>query len=673
MGNIQVGQATYTAGGITAATGVARSGLDSLANRLEGFSKQMTQMAHTQATAEAEHQAALDDANNKEFHSESVMTVYGKAYNDARSASYMNNAELSLAEMSNEYAMKHQNDPEGYRTGFSKYFKGLQDAAPTPELKASVGILGKKLANHSYGKLKIAEANRVADERKTDFLANVDVKLGAIVNAINSNNPATVELLQEGMNVQATQLIEDGIITEAEKLGYETKAKQIVRKGVLNNNMKLLLEDGEMEQAKEMITAWDDQIQPGLTIKEHDEISSSITKLYNAQVKQNNANNKVVKENANIALKEETKVLNSGGTPTDPVSEEVIANASTTTRRTHQIAQEVRKITKAFDGKALEVKQTEITHLLSEDTTGIVDMEVREALEKSLNAERTAWIKDPQIQAVESGFVDSLDPIYPGIDPQSAGQILQDRYTTSQKNIAHAGKGAYNLLTKTEAMKFSAAIEEGSTDDVLALLKQIGSIDPKVSKPLYKQIAKEGAFSFAVAGQLLNAQSGEAKNTAKTIIFGSKLKDITVPAETMRNLSNTVAAYFPMSTAEFRNGATEAVENFIKGGGDINLKNEKAFAKVFGTMESYNGGAFTMPVGVTEGEFEEYLDNFTVPGGTGTSILERGVRDMSNTFFNGTLQLVNTGESGKYLIKDTEINGIITNQDGTPMVIEYGN
>ena len=88
-----------------AATQVAGQQLNTLSNRLQGFSDAMMQRQAEVVADKATDKALADYEKTGEFNKEDVYTIYGKAYNTAGKAAYGANAELIITEKAQALAI----------------------------------------------------------------------------------------------------------------------------------------------------------------------------------------------------------------------------------------------------------------------------------------------------------------------------------------------------------------------------------------------------------------------------------------------------------------------------------------------------------------------------------------------------------------------------------------
>lgn len=147
-----------SARGATTAISQATSGIESLANRLERFSKESFQAAGQAAQAEAVRDATIDIQKRKqkvsdirnsgatsqeqekqiaslvEGKTQDDFTIYGKAYNNAASSAYANQVALDAKTAAEMATVQAEGDPSAFMAMYTKFEEETVKDAPSAEL-----------------------------------------------------------------------------------------------------------------------------------------------------------------------------------------------------------------------------------------------------------------------------------------------------------------------------------------------------------------------------------------------------------------------------------------------------------------------------------------------------------------------------------------------------------
>ena len=385
--NVEAIQNSSSTAGGQAAVGQATRNLDSLANRLKSFSDQSFQTAGMQATAEATDQAAKDDINGKEFHKKDVYTMYGKAYNTARSASYAANSEIDLSTASQALTMEFKGDPLGYRNAMKEYTNTLQSEAPTPELAGVISVSGRKIINYSFGKMSVQKDAEIKASQKVEYTQTIDLKIAQMVNAQSSGDMKTYDLIEGSIIQYSKTMLENGVLTEAELLKIQDVIDFTINKGVAEQEVTDLVSEGQLDMAIERVNMFKEEIQEGYTIEEWQAIGSSMNSIVSAGIKNANLQQKQITKGANNRIKEAISIMESGKYPSSPITEDILANASDEERRKYEIQVGVSSILNEFTGSSLLDKESALEAFSELETATIAQVEAFGLLEEDIEAE----------------------------------------------------------------------------------------------------------------------------------------------------------------------------------------------------------------------------------------------------------------------------------------------
>jgi hypothetical protein len=668
--NISAPQATTPTTGTQAAIGQATRNIASLSDRLEAFSKKSLQVAAAQAANEATRQAAIDDVKGKEFHEENVHTIYGKAYNNVRSASYAANSEIDLTATSQRLSQELQGDPVGYRNAMKEYINTLQKDAPTPELQSVINISGKKITNHAFGKMSIAKDAEIKAFQKEEYTQNVNLKIGQAINAKSSGDQKTFDLIMSSMTQYTTTMQESGAITPAEVLKIKDIAEFTINKGVAEQNITDLVSQGNFDEAIKKVNKFDEEIQEGYTVKGWKAVSSSMSSILGSGLKREKLLNAQIKKEADNKIRDSIKIMENGKYPDTPVTDEDLANASPSIVEKFTTQETVSDILSKFSGDSLIEKEEKLNEFKSSREASKTDIKVMKGLEENIRNERQAWTKDPMSQGQAVGFytLNSFDMN----SPEDVPSILNERMINSDLNQEEAGSGAYKLLTTQEAN----ALSDFMAGDVPISEKQkmisiIAHSRDGAADRIFKQVGQKKAFNFAFAGDL--ALIGN--ESASLRVLQGKNADVTLETGLKQDLQARLSGVFNNYTAEDFNKNLKGMTDYAKGkiltGEDIGSAAD-IIEETIGRPIKYNSKQTILPFGVEKDDFETWLDDIQIPN---RPSLSKGLNDLTDTIFNGEYQLHHAG-NGKYLIwNDNGGNGYYatqTDDDTKPFILEWG-
>ena len=650
----------------------ASANIDTLANRLQSFSNKGFQMAGVAAAEEATIQAANDDAQGKDFHKESIHSIYGKAYNNARSASYAANAEIDLTQTSSNLANQYKGDPEGYHKAMNSYYQTMQTEAPTAELKGVIGISGRKVTNYTFGKMSIAKDAEVKETQKIEYIQSIDLKLGQAINARSKGDEKTFDLIMSSMTEYTKTMRDNNVISDAEVLKIQDTADYTIKKGVLDNTLDDLLANGKMEEASNMVSKFNEEIPKDLTASQYDNIQASLNSKYGKQVKLNNANQVKIQKANKSQVKKGIDLFDAGKQP-DNVNQldDLVETLDEEDKDKYMIAKEAYSISASFQELTLSEQQAEINKLESAEFTNEFEQKILDKIKSNFNKIKSMAKNDPMSLSIQQGNVPATDALQIGMDPQAFGESILIRSDSANTNKEIYGPQASYLFTAQEAGQYSAWLENPDTSiaEKLDFITQIETMVPDNAKDVYAQLSKKGASITSYAGSLV--RTGEMQKAERLLKGVQVLKEIPkiVDYETLNwKLSGKVGNAMQFAGPGQRESLYKAsaayyaamAEEKGKLSGELNTGdvNEVIFDLTNGVGEK-DGQNYFLPKNKTEDDVEDYLDELTVnsvPEFLGMT-KEEGLITISKG------QLISVGE-GLYRIRYNR--QFLANADGTP-------
>jgi len=658
--------------GALSATRQAGSNFESLASKLQSFSKRGFQMAGEAAAAEATVQAANDDASGKEFHKESIHSMYGKAYNNARSASYAANAEIDLTTTSGNLAHEFKGDPEGYRKAMSNYYETMQTEAPTPELKGVIGISGRKVTNHAFGQMSIAKDAEVKATQKMEYVQNVDLKIGQAVNAKSKGDLKTYDLIMSSMTEYTKTMSDNNVISEAEVLKIEDTAAYTIEKGVLENTLDDMLATGNMEQAEGLVSKFNEEIPNNLSTSQYENIQSSLNSKYSKQVRLNSVNEVKAQKANKKTVKTGIDLYNAGKQPENAAQlDDLSLTLSEDDQRDYKIAKEAYGVSASFQNLTLSEQETEINKIESKDISNEFEQKVLNQIKSNFNKVKTMAKNDPMSLSIQQGNVPATDALQVGMLPENFIEAIMIRADSANTNKEIYGNNAGFLFTDQEAAQYSQYLESPDTSiaDKLAFIEQIESVVPDNASDVYSQLSKKGSPVTSYAGTLVrNGDSQKAEKLLKGVQILKEVPGI-VDYETLNwKLAGKVGNAMQFAGAGQRKSLYKASAAYYAASAEENGKLDGALSMsdvntvisdLTNGLGEKDGQNYFLPKGKTEDDVEDYLDelnNDRVPEFLGMT-KEQGIATINKG------QLISVGE-GLYRVRYNR--QFLANADGTP-------
>jgi len=661
--NLQQGQIGSGAGTQTA-LGVATQRFESLSSKLDQFSQMALKQHVIGRMGAAQDQAAKDDAKGVPFHKESIYTEYGKAYNNTRSATFAANAEIDLTTKSAEFAQQFEHQPAEYNNAMKNYREKLSLDAPTPELGNVIAISGRKIQNHQFGKLSIAQ-NEEFNRYKLNTYANfIGLQESRAINAgaKGDKGKKDLDLIREYSLDYTNAMVEDGIITKAEAEQQIEISEYKIKKGTLESQIRDLVTEKSFDEARNIVSSFGDEIPEGYTVAQYDAINKSITSIYNGGIKTQKAKEKKVVASADKLAKSQIRMKQQGVTSDESfITEETKKNLSPEMAKTVQIQEN----TDAFMLQFADLTQLEKENLFREKRNSaeftVLDIEVQKAIEENIKASNKGYKDDPMTQGAAEGSYTLEETIHPGME--DFAKIVEDREFLMGINVENAGISANKLLTAGEVTSFTDILNGEDETAKLQLIQSISNTEQ--AELIYDQLDKKGADVYVASGRLLSKGQPQV---ARTIMFGAKA-DVKLDTGVKASNYTKLVSILQGHDVDTINTMTNITTNYNKGvmgmTGDT-ASTRDAIEAVYGKITKYNGRETFAPIGVTTDKFETWLSGYTVPG---NPTLSEDIQSLAG-FWDGDLQLVWEAD-GKYSIKDSSTGMTIADDSGKPIMIDY--
>ena len=632
----------------TPALGMAAQQLDTLSNRLEKFSSVMMQQ-HAEVTADKAKDDALNDAaQGKPFHKEEVYTIYGKAYNNTLSATYAANAEISISNKSNMFALQFENDPTGYGQAMDEYVNGMVANAPTPELRTAIGIYGKKTSNSGFGSLARAEHARLKAYQKEVMLQNIGQTIPQIVNMHNSGDTAGADVAQQAKLQYIRTLTDAGMVTptEAEKIVKDSTFK--IHYGMSMGVMDNLLKDGNQDEAYNYLIAQTEKNRDDMDTNENKKHKADLTRKYNTYLTKQKAAKTAQGKTANIALSDAIKVMKANKTP-DNIEDlrTVYPMASETKKHEFDIQSQVAEITASYSGYSITQQEDAYNTMVGTKEADRVGVEVMDAIGQNLKQRATAakddvvglYLRETGEKLPPMGSDAGLEGLIKGLEVMKGHtEIIQQKY----------GQDKTDMLSKQDAVSWAGYMnsKDISVDDKLQFIATVAGYNPEQKKTIFRQIGGKNAPTFAFSASLALAGNDAA---AKTALIG-KGAEVVLPENYANDMKTKLGNAFGGYTGEVFNRNYRGVMDYAKGmslQGEPIDDYEDIIKTSIGEIRTYNDKDTVLPQGVEEDSFEEWLDNIEIPNRPN---LQDGLRDMTDILGSGDYQL-HFKAPGEYYIK----------------------
>ncbi len=643
----------------------------SLVSKLESFTGVMKQQAQYEAQDQAVQDAAKASMNGEPFYKESVYTTYGRAYNNAASATYAANANIELQKKSDELQLEHENNPLAYTTTMDSFVKELSDNAPTSDLGATIKIGGTKLKNSTFGDLSVVENNRIKASQLETYEQEADINIGQIINLESKGDTAAADLLKKKNLVHMNSLVEDGVMSDELAQKYTKQGNYEIRKGTASQNMNGLLENPSLQDASTLLENYKSTISQDLDPEEHEAIYNEMNRLYNAEIGQRKADEKINTKNSDAMLKENIKILKAGRTP-DNIGNvwEMRGSASDKVRDEFDLEVKAYSQSQELLGLPLAEQEAIISKRASDENANLEEVMVAQKSLANIKEKRTKIKDDPVSLAREEGIIDVETTLSIDRGVESYMNNLQVAVDNSTRIQEEYGSGAVQIMTKDEANGWAEYLSNPKTpiDEKMQFIQFTQLTSPDAAKTIFKQLDKANAPTMAFAANLSVAGNTRA---AKLALLG-KGADVLLPEGFEMDLKTKMAGVFEGFSSEFHNqnykGMVDYAKGVLKDGGEI----DDIFAETIGIQENYNNKKVILPQGVDSTKFESWLDNIIIEDRPG---MTKGLNDMTDVLFDGDYQLHYAGQ-GEYYVKVNNGGNAYFARDsedaGKPFILKYG-
>jgi len=662
----------------TPAIGMAAQQLNTLSQRLQGFSDAMMSQHAEVVADEAANKALSDVEKTGTFDKKEVYTVYGKAYNTAAKAAYGAEAESLIDQKAQELALRYQNDPVGFSNSLKSFTDSLINQSPTPELRTTLGIYAGKVKNKGFGAISRKVDAELREGRKVSFANNFQKGLGQIVNSVLEGDIESAELQQFDLASKLDAMRASGDITPAEHQRLKIQGEYTLDHDIGVGTLTELLLDDNIEEAITFLEGETYENQPNMTPDQFDKYQTRLKSVFNEYRSRKKAEATNNKASSNILIKDTIELLKNGKVPSPDqqmATEAALPNASPEKQREYMIYDEANKQLSAWEDLSIAEKEIRYNELAARKEMTTTELEVQKAMGKMIAEEKTMSVKDPVGLALKRGSIQPLPNMAPdagGVDGLLAGLkqmetdsfIIQDKYGEDKKQ----------QMTSETAKEWADYMNSPdiSINNKLEFIQRVSENAPHQAGMVFNQIGGKHAPTFLFAASTMKNGNKEAARLA----LKGKGANIELPT----GFQASVTTYIGNALANFKGDALntlkQGVIDYSKGkameGEDkmIDTGNlEEYFGSSIGYIVDYNGQDTILPIGVEESDFDQWLNEIEIPD---SPELQEAIRDMPDIFFGGDIQLQYV-DDGKYMIRKYN-NGkplYHTNEDGTTFILEY--
>ena len=645
-----------------------------LSNKLEQWGNVAYQYGAEQRTAEGKEQAITDVSKNGKYTPQDEFTVYGKAYNQAATATYAAKADIDISKKSDELSLQFQNDPSLYNEEMEKYLKEYTKDSPSIELNTVVNLSGTKVKNNTLGKLLTAQDKRKRDNQVTTFKQSWDLNLGQIVDLEASGKNDDALMLKVKNLEHLNTLVDDGLITQAAAKDLVNESEYKITLNTALENMKTLLDDDSLDNASKYLKAVNKENRADLTIEQNDKMQAELNRMYSGEVKRRKAENKNKEEFSNQIVGDAIDILKEGKTPDNMIQIDAALSSASDAKRWEFEKQ--KKAAKIYNKNFLNIPLSDMEDALNayeaKKTASATDVEVMKILRKNLS-EKQASVKNDVIgQATRDGIIKPSA----GMSQQDGLESLLVGLSQMKENAnlikEHYGVDKVDLLSKQDAQSWADYLSSPSVDvnEKMGFIANINAQYPELSKDIFNQIGGKNAGTFMLAADL--AINGNEK--AGKIMMLGKGAEVELEDGFKLDLKSKIGNAFGGYDSEVFNRYYKGLIDYAKGQSLNNevLNVDDIVEGSIGQIQKYNNKNTIIPFGVEKREFEAWLDKIEIPG---RPKVQEGLRDMTDTFFKGNYQLHYAGQ-GQYIVVDDNKGNpfrVPDTEDPTkPMILKWG-
>lgn len=645
-----------------------------LSNKLEQWGNVAYKYGAEKRTAEGREQALSDVAETGSYTPKDEFTVYGKAYNQAASATYAAKADIDISKKSDELSLQFQNDPSSYNEEMEKYLQEYTKESPSIELNTVVNLSGTKVKDNTLGKLLIAQDKRRRDYQVTTFKQSWDLNLGQIVDleASGKNNDALALKVKNLEHLNT--LVNDGLITPAAAKDLVNESEYKITLNTALENMKMLLDDDTLDNATKYLEAVNKENRADLTIEQNDKMQAELNRMYSGEVKRRKAENKNKEEFSNQIIGDAIDILKEGKTP-DNMTQIDAALGSASKAKKWEFEKQ-KKAAKIYNKNFINIPLSDMEDALNayeaKKTASAIDVEVMKILRKNLSEKQTAVKNDVVGQAIRDGIIKPSA----GMSQQDGLESLLVGLSQMKENTnlikEHYGVDKVDLLSKQDAQSWADYLSSPAVDvnEKMGFIASINSQYPEISKDIFNQIGGKNAGTFMLAADL--AINGNEK--AGKIMMLGKGAEVELEDGFKIDLKSKIGNAFGGYDSEVFNRYYKGLIDYAKGQSLNNevLNVDDIIEGSIGQIQKYNNKNTIIPFGVEKREFEAWLDKIEIPG---RPKVQEGLRDMTDTFFDGNYQLHYAGQGQYYVVDDNNGNPFYvpdTEDPTKPMILKWG-
>lgn len=645
-----------------------------LSQKLDQWSGVAYKIGAEQRQTEGMRAGVEDVSKSGKFTPKGEFSIYDKAYNQAASATFAARSDIDISKKSDELALQFQTQPDLYNEEMDKFLKEYTKGVPTPELNSVINLTAQKTKQHTLGKLLAAQDKRIKDDQVTTFKQSWDLNLGQIVDLEASGKNEDALALKVKNLEHLNTLVNDGLIAPAAARDLVNESEFKITLATAEENIKMLLQEDSLENAGKYVDAVLKENRADLTIEQNNKLQAEVSTLYANEIKSRKAAQKNNVDFSNQIVGDAIDVFKDGKIPDNLTQvQAALENASDAKKWEFNTQIEAAKVYHT-ELKMLSLSDMEdkLNEMESQETASKVDTEVMQMLRKNLHSKQTAVKDDVVGQATRDGIIGSITGMSAQDGVESLLVGLADMKANTNKIKEHYGIDKVDLLSKQDAQSWADFVNSPtvSVDEKLSLIANINNQYPELSRSVFNQIGGKNAGTFMLAADLsINGN----ETAAKTMLLG-KGADVALEDGVKTDLKDKLGNTFGGYDSEVFNRHYKGLLDYAKGKsleGEI-LSASDIIEGSIGEIEKYNGRNTIIPYGVTKRKFENWLDNIVIPG---RPEVQQGLRDLTDTFFNGQYQLHYAGQGQYYVVDDNDGNPMYISdaEDETkPMILKWG-
>lgn len=672
--------------GVRAATAGQVMLEQNLTDKLSNFFETSRQIAEPILAKKAEKAAIAEfrAAGDKEVKDIGLMESYGfTAYRDAYNKRLH---ELTIVRAKNDikrHADKlerdYEDDPVGYKNAFDSFASSYIDKVPaylkpiayeyTETLKTSSMDAVAKKHIEKMKQIELAETN--------DFLR--DTMISATNAAYRNDNESAARFRIEHFS-KIDEQIEDNIITPEQGRQAKEKFDSAVRENVFVSAMDRMVDSGYLDNAAQYLSDFEEGTYEDFSTFERDAIAAKMRQRLKSALAIKKAEEDAMFKNADIEIKDATKVFNSGKFPSNfDTASMMYDHASLTNQHEFDVARSAYSITSNLSDRTLPEQMAIVNSMEQGEVESRVGMEAIKQAKQNLKEKMSLAEKDPISLSVQDGVNKSITPVTPS-NIMSNPALLVGRAKQAQIASLHYGVRP-KLFTEPEVQQFSAWLEDPSTsiESKMQFVETVEGSIGQYGKEVYNQLMEKRAYTLAGAGAMRRAGyrdrammilqgdmilrtagkeiDHEAIDTAIINNFGNALT--VVNNEHERNkIRSSVKAYYASLSEGYATGIGTTM--------DVEDAAKTAIEDIMGkaSEKPRNGLTFFAPFGKEPQDVEDYFDEIdtnivpdleVIPRESIRSALKRS-------------QFIHLG-GGKYAFKFN--NKVIRTAEKEPLILEY--